>query len=399
MLFGGKSWSWNDTAPETGAEESNARSYSDAGIEAFRSDNWDKMSDQEKIESLQAFSDDYAAEIGLSNPPQVVTETDTRLYGGYVSNTNQLKVNLTACSNPYEAIDTVVHEDNHAYQAAAIDSALTGGSRYSAGDTAVLKAENGIAYASSGTAYDTQAIELDSNSVAVKYVSERCSGMRDDPSFYDYMSSRDGHFQKVNAVIAQDSKIVDSQEIAQVNKAYSAGELTPDEAKLASDTIAQGNIGFRQAGIAAGQAAHQGCIDGSIAKAGQLHSDYQKALKNGNLKAVNVTVNQQCIGNMEEGLEQTKAELTALKSEQSQYISSRNMGIREVAADETCKEYRTQIAACEQKMGQYNYHMTELKTDIEIASQQHSQQPEGHKDNSMPNNESRSSGKEACQSM
>ena len=48
MLFGGKSWSWNDTAPETGAEESNARSYSDAGIEAFRSDNWDKMSDQEK---------------------------------------------------------------------------------------------------------------------------------------------------------------------------------------------------------------------------------------------------------------------------------------------------------------------------------------------------------------
>ncbi len=399
MLFGGKSWFWSDSDQENGPDESSARSYSEVGIEAFRSDNWDKMSDQEKIESLQAFSDDYAAEIGLSNPPAVVTETDTRLYGGYVSNTNQLKVNLTACSNPYEAIDTVVHEDNHAYQAAAIDSALTSRSRYSSGDTAVLKAENGVAYASSGTAYDTQSIELDSNVVAVKYVSEHCSAMRDDPSYYDYMSGRNAHFQKVNAIISQDSKLVDAQEAAQISKAYSAGELTAEEANLASETIAHGNTSFRQGGISAGQVAHQGCIDGSIAKAGQLHNNFQEECKNGNLKEVNVSVNQQCIGNMEEGLEQTKAELTALKSEQSLYISSRNMGIREVAADETCKEYRTQIAACEQKIGQYNYHVTELKTDNEIAGQQHSQQTGGHIDNSTHNSESRNSGKETCQSM
>ena len=342
-------------------ESERSLSYSEAGMEAFRSDNWEKMDDDEKIESMQQLSDEYSAEIGLSNPPTVVPETGNN-YGGYVESSNQVKVNIENCSNPYEAVDTVIHEDTHAYQAEAINSELLNESRYSDADLAVLKSQNGCAYANAGLGYDVQSLEMDANSTAFQYVSEHCSGMENDPSYFEYISGRDQHFQYVNSSLSEKVDEVNALETAQADKAYISGETSEEEWKLSTQTIKDGNTTFRGATNEAGDKAHQACIDNSVSRATQLHNDY-----NEKGTAIKTEDYQQCIGYMQEGLAQSQEELNGLKAEQREYISSNNMGFREVAADETCREYRAKIEACEQDIHQYNFHITELSTDVELS--------------------------------
>ena len=355
------SFHWGDeSSAEQTQREERPQSYSEAGMDAFTSENWEKMDDDEKIESMQQLSDEYSAEIGLSNPPTVVPETGNN-YGGYVESSNQVKVNLEKCSNPYEAVDTVIHEDTHAYQAEAINSELLSDSRYSDADLAVLKSQNYSAYANDGLGYDVQSLEMDANSTAFQYVSEHCSYMKDDPAYFQYLSDRDQHFQYVNSSLSDKVDEVNALETAQVNKAYYNGETSVEERELATQTIKDGNTTFRGATNDAGEEAHQACIDNSISRATQLHNEYSEE---GTIKKADY---QQCIGYMQEGLAQSQEELKTLKAEQNEYISSNNMGFREVAADETCKEYRAKIESCEHDIHQYNFHITELSTDVELS--------------------------------
>ncbi len=353
---------WADSPqPESTQEESHAKSYDEVGIEAFRSDNWKQMDDDEKIESLQQLSDENSAEIGLSNPPTVVQGSEG--YGSYDHSTNTIEVNLTECSNPYEAVDTVIHEDNHAYQYEAVESTLKNGSRYSEGETAVLSAERpGAGYISDGEEYDLQSIELDSNNAGFQYVTDHCSGMTDDPAYFDYVNGRDNHFQYVNAGLSN-TDAVNAQETGQVNDAYRSGAISEAEANQANEAIVYGNTSFRAATEESGEIAHQECIDASITKSKQLHNDFE------NGTTVQAEDRQTCIGYMQEGLAQSQEELNSLKAEQNEYICSNNMGFREVATDEKCLEFRSKIDACEQQVDQYKFHITELSTDAELSQQ------------------------------
>ncbi len=358
---------WGDSSQTEQNQETSPQSYSEAGMEAFRSDNWNKMDDDEKLESMQQLSDEYSAQIGLSNPPTVVPETNANNYGGYVESTNEVKVNLDNCSNPYEAVDTVIHEDTHAYQAEAINSELLSESRYSEADLAVLKSQNYSAYANSGMGYDTQALELDANSTAFQYVSANCSGMNDDPAYFEYITNRDAHFQDVNSNLNNKTKEVNALETEQANTAFTNLETTEEEWNLATKTIQEGNTTFRGASNEAGAEALQGSIDCSVTRASQLHNDFVESNDKGT--AIKTEDYQKCIGYMQEGLAQSQEELKSLRAEQSEYISSNNMGFRAVAADEKCQEYQAKIEACEHDIGQFNYHITELSTDLELSQQ------------------------------
>ena len=383
--FIGSLFHWGDEShTEQTQERIPPKSYSEAGMEAFRSDNWDNMEDGEKLESLQQLSDEYCAEIGISDPPTVVPVANTDYYGVYVENTNQLEVDLGNCTNPYEAVDTVIHEDTHAYQTEAINSELSDESRYSDGELAVLKSENGTGYASAPErgdpeydskllSYDSQSLELDANSTAFQYVSEHCSDMKDDPAYFEYITYRDEHFQRVNSGLNNKTAEVNASETAQINEAFIEQETSEEEWNLASQTVQAGNTTFRGASNEAGAVAHQECkdyqvcIDGSIAKATELHANYNECMENGT--AIKTEDYQKCIGHLEAGRWQSQRELNGLREEQNEYISSHNMGFREVAADETCREYRAKIESCKQDIGQYNYHIAELSTDVELSQE------------------------------
>lgn len=365
-----KSCFWDDSPQtENTQEESRPLSYAEAGMEAFRNDNWELMDEDEKIESLQQLSDDYSAEIGLSDPPTVVSQNLNGCYGKYSYSTNTISIDLSECSksygyiNPYEAVDTTIHEANHAYQHESVDSSLENESKYSEGEKAVLSAERTKAgYIKDGEENELQSIELDSNNAGLQYVSSHCDGMTDDPAYFDYMNSRDNHFERVNTRL-RNTEDMNAQEAGQIQAAYEAGVISEDEANLANEAIVQGNTTFRTSSYESGEIAHQECIDASITKSKQLHNDFE------NGTSVQAEDRRTCIGYMQEGLAQSQEELNTLKAERSEYISSNNMGFRAVAADEKCQEYQAKIEACEHDIGQFNYHITELSTDLELSQQ------------------------------
>ena len=143
---------------------------------------------------------------------------------------------------------------------------------------------------------------------------------------------------------------------------FGEDELVPCEVIELSDPIV-----MDESSELTDEESHQECIDGSIDKATELHKDFIECSEKGT--SIKTEEYQKCIGYMQEGRAQCQEELNGLKAEQREYISSHNMGFREVAADETCKEYRANIESCEQQIGQYNYHITELSTDLELSQQ------------------------------
>ena len=132
----------------------------------FAPENWSSLTEQEKLGLLQELGNSYAESVNIYNPPTFVSETDPALYGGYNYGTNVVSVNLDLCDNPYEAMDTVIHEEKHAIHGQAVDL----NSQYSNGERALIKAQIGPAYYSSGDGYNVQNIEMDSNNVAAEFV-------------------------------------------------------------------------------------------------------------------------------------------------------------------------------------------------------------------------------------
>ncbi len=221
-------------------------------LDQFDSRNWNGLSEEDKIYLLTEMGKVYAEERGIKNAPCIVLECEQR-YGGYSGWKNQISINLGKCSNSYEALDTLIHEENHAYQKQCIEE----NQGYTDGERALLKAENGIAYRQDGEAYYRQSLEIDSNNAGIKYLLEEQQRYQKDPAYAEYMSGRVMFYNVVTGDYTNNPQLSNDSEQMQILEAFSRGELNADEKQLAEICLENGNNSIKQEAISLSEQSKQ----------------------------------------------------------------------------------------------------------------------------------------------
>lgn len=100
----------------------------DPSMEDFRTQNWNTLSERERLRSLQFYENSLAQEQGR-NPRKVARESDRQLGGAFgrydLDSSKKIYINQTFLRNKdnsnydwnsYNAMNTVAHEGRHAYQ-------------------------------------------------------------------------------------------------------------------------------------------------------------------------------------------------------------------------------------------------------------------------------------------
>lgn len=370
-LFDGISWVFDSKPKEEKTKEFDK--------EIFLSENWHRLSDKEKLDTLQEFSDSHAKSIGISNPPTVVSlHTDNKSdYGAYVGTTNRIKVNLLNCENPYEAMDTIVHENNHAYQTQCIEN---NNGKYSDEERTLMAAQMKHYY-NSGDEYFVQAIELDSCNAGADYVLKHNDVYKKDPNYFSYLSDRKAEFESVGELLKEKTKFCNDSEMKQLDQAFFFGEISGTEYDKASAYIGE-NSGARKEYQSVSENITRAKID--LAMDSEVRDAYlaeynkrnqalleSKYEKNETAKKLveNIKIEKDFSNSMEDALKESEQKYKAMRKEQADYIIGHNMGFREVENDENCKKMRKDLAEQEAKISKLKASMAIAENDNKVLEE------------------------------
>ncbi len=213
------------------------RPYSDYSddelLDQFHSDNWGKLDDVSREMICQEVENRNAAANGRD--PAIVTFYDgpRSKYGSYNDIGNLIQINREHFDNPYETLDSLIHEGRHGYQSEYADDP----SKYDSFTGDLIQAgnardENGKLYNyDSGKNYDMQCDEMDSNSTASEFLMGQADRYRDDPKYLEYLNDRVKHFDKVNGALNEHGADRRSFLANQAQNAYDHGDLTEGQLK------------------------------------------------------------------------------------------------------------------------------------------------------------------------
>ncbi len=106
-----------ETANDSPGEDLNDTSL-DAVLDNFQEDKWSDLSLDEQKQSMTDLANHVTADIGIENPPEIVFRDDMPdgPYGGYISDSNTMEINVNMLDDSVEAADTIAHELWHAHQ-------------------------------------------------------------------------------------------------------------------------------------------------------------------------------------------------------------------------------------------------------------------------------------------
>lgn len=203
-------------------------------IGVLTGEEWSDMGETQKLQLFQAIGNRYAKEHGISEPPTIQIEEDKNKYGGYRNWSNTITINPDRCKNPFEALDTVIHEENHAYQEQCI---VNNNGKYTDAERALLKSQNGQAYKSEGIGYHRQSLEIDSNNVAVKNLISKKEQFKANSEYKEYMSERAKYYEKIVADYTNNNLEARMSEMKQIEEAFGFHEINSDEKKMAEDCV------------------------------------------------------------------------------------------------------------------------------------------------------------------
>ena len=186
---------WSQSSENSVQSEQGKVDYStyskDELLDTFKTENWEKLDDENRIAIVQEMENRTAVEQGRP-PAEIVSSYDVGTYGGYTSTNNQISINVSDFSS-YETLDTYVHESTHAYQSHCIQT----GEGYDDHTLSMMEAEmardeqgNLYNYARSSPEYDMQCDELDSNNKAATFMLEQRARYEHDPEYRTYIEER-----------------------------------------------------------------------------------------------------------------------------------------------------------------------------------------------------------------
>jgi len=233
---------WSQSSENSVQSEQGKVDYStyskDELLDTFKTENWEKLDDENRIAIVQEMENRTAVEQGRP-PAEIVSSYDVGTYGGYTSTNNQISINVSDFSS-YETLDTYVHESTHAYQSHCIQT----GEGYDDHTLSMMEAEmardeqgNLYNYARSSPEYDMQCDELDSNNKAATFMLEQRARYEHDPEYRTYIEERATHFSEVNSTL--DNNFEDRVRLQndQAYVAYIRGDISEDQYNSLSEKI------------------------------------------------------------------------------------------------------------------------------------------------------------------
>lgn len=199
-------------------------------LKNFRSENWENLSERQKIDALQSIETIQAQKEGRTPCQVIAMDGEENQYGFYNYRDKSIHINLDTSS--YQALDTVIHEGRHDYEEHAIET----GEGYDEHTMYTMKTElaknqNGAEYnyASEGNSYDMQGNEMESNNVALEYMMRQSEIFEDDIAFSEYLDERKEHFEYVNDLNETYREDKEQLEWKKMEKAYSNGHISLEE--------------------------------------------------------------------------------------------------------------------------------------------------------------------------
>lgn len=348
-------------------------------LEMYQPKVWETLEDHEKMSLLEATGKIYSDEKGVQNAPFFEQELNDGLYGGYNGGTNTVTVNLKNCDNPFEALDTVAHEVTHAYQAESIQK--VSGS-YTEKELALLKAENGWAYESSGLAYDRQTLEQDSNNAGIRYVLALKERFQGNASFQDYLHTREEHFQKNVEDYLNNYHENCLSEMRQVEKAYRYGEITDEERTQALSCIIDRENSVKADMLNLQEEIQKAHHETAVNKECQAdlkrmakdqHELFQSKLNQQNLDKRELQSlqekNDKALRNLNYTKEALGKEYHQKYDQLRQYVTENNLTKERCQSDEKYQAYSRELSDLKNQQESCHYHISQLNTDNEMIQQ------------------------------
>lgn len=234
------------TQPKGAVEQNERPDFSsmskDELLDQFKSENWSELYDEDRIAIFQEIENRNAEQQGRE-PAQVVGTDSGSYYGCYNGKNNRMEIDVSNGSS-FEALDTYVHESNHAYQEYCIANGINSDD-HALGMMEVEMARNEQGYLynyeSDGLKNDMQCCELDSNNKAAAALLAEQERFKNDPDYKQYIADREKHFSEVNAGLENraDSRMI--MQSNQVYKSYVMGDISEEQYNALSANVLNEN--------------------------------------------------------------------------------------------------------------------------------------------------------------
>lgn len=201
------------------SQENEYSSLSDSELRSFfSSEKWPSdVNERRKI--LSEVSNRYCTSRGLDGSAKIMLTDSADYYGAYSK--GRICLSTRYMDNPYQALDTVIHETNHFCQDKGIG--------YNDYEKVLLKAElsrTGYGkYEDDEDYYDVQDVEMDSNNAAFEYVTSFHEEFKNDPRYQEYLEDRYDHFNGIQSMIDEDKEYWQKEEADHILNAHENGEI------------------------------------------------------------------------------------------------------------------------------------------------------------------------------
>ncbi len=336
-------------------------------LDRFNSENWSQLDGQGKLQMLRAVGKIYAEENGIKDPPHIVEDYGDR-YGGYNDWNNQIRISLDKCSNPYEALDTIAHEENHAYQAQCIKE----GQGYTPEERALLKSENGSAYRTGTAAYGRQSLEIDSNNAGAKFLLQEQGRFQKDPAYAEYMSGRVAYFNNMADDYKNNREACDESESRQISEAFSRWKIDGDERQLAENCLQDGHNYIKEEALGFSERSREVLKESSVEWSNSLHEKFDQLDREGfpdekydGMKELQASIRAN-VAFLNSNKEMYSLQLAEKEKALADHITSNNMSRYESVNDSAYQSMAKEINELKTQIHTYDYHITELETDSEL---------------------------------
>lgn len=208
-------------------------------LDSFKTENWKKLEiEGQKIGIIQEY-ENRCAYVQGREAAEIVSLNDNGLYGSYNSLNNQIKIDVTNVSS-YEALDSYIHESNHAYQSYCIDHVQG----YDAHTFSMMQAEfardgngNLYNYSNDNIGYDMQCSELDSNNKAAVFMMAQKERYANDVEYQKYVENRVQHYAKVQENLETKNDVRVAMQNNQSYISYVRGDITEEQYQLLNRNI------------------------------------------------------------------------------------------------------------------------------------------------------------------
>lgn len=333
-------------------------------LEQYKNKVWKELDSQSRLDLMHETIATYCKKNGIKSVPNILEERSSSLYGSYSAYSNTVYINLELCNNPYEALDTIIHETNHAYQ----EQCIKENTGYTQEERALLKAENGEAYQKEGLAYERQSLETDSNNAGIKILLSEQARYEKDPLFAEYMSKRVQYFGKIAADYTQNTEASRNSERLQLKKAYEECEISAEEYQYAANYLQDSKDNIKKESVKLETSIQKSFKECVMICSKDLHRRFEQCQWDGNRKAMSqvhedITIHQKILQQCECN---TKVCIDAKLQEIRQYVCANNMGRYDTERDSFYKQMVSELSVLQEEQKRYSYAIAELQTDNQL---------------------------------